>query len=114
MISFLIFSSNISHGLQLELLKDGRQQHSPASMHDSSLFESTEAGEACIKNDADRMTGPIVTAEEVLRELKNVKRQNRITHWLLSAMILITAFWQLSEVSVLLFMKQKLRHPFGH
>lgn len=58
------------------------------------------------------MTGPTVTAEEVLRELKNVKRQNRTTHRLLSAILVMTAFWQLSELSLLSIIKQKLSHPF--
>uniref|UniRef100_A0A1D1YBL5 Protein DDI1 2 n=2 Tax=Anthurium amnicola TaxID=1678845 RepID=A0A1D1YBL5_9ARAE len=45
-------------------------------------------------------------------ELKKVKRQNTITHTLLSIMIVVTAFWQLSKVSILLSLKAKFSHPF--
>ncbi|GAB2220378.1 hypothetical protein Droror1_Dr00008027 [Drosera rotundifolia] len=35
--------------------------------------------------------------EEILKELKKVRRQNTITHCLLSALIVLTVAWQLSE-----------------
>ncbi|KAF5183667.1 Ddi1 [Thalictrum thalictroides] len=50
--------------------------------------------------------------EEILKELRKVKRQNSITHWLLAIMIVLTATWQLSEVSLLLKVKNKLTNPF--
>ncbi|KAK1270444.1 hypothetical protein QJS04_geneDACA012588 [Acorus gramineus] len=46
-----------------------------------------------------------------MRELKAVKRQNLITHCLLSVVIVVTVVWQLSEVSFLLSMKDKVSHP---
>ncbi|XP_043703834.1 uncharacterized protein LOC122653933 [Telopea speciosissima] len=51
--------------------------------------------------------------EEILRELQKVKRQNSITHWLLSIMIFLTAAWQLSEVSLIMIVKKKLSYPFS-
>ncbi|XP_010250679.1 PREDICTED: uncharacterized protein LOC104592862 [Nelumbo nucifera] len=51
-------------------------------------------------------------SEEILEEIKKVRRQNSITHWLLSIMIFLTAAWQLSEVSLILMVKDKLSHPF--
>ncbi|KAG9445913.1 hypothetical protein H6P81_012041 [Aristolochia fimbriata] len=51
------------------------------------------------------------TSEEIVRELREVKRQNRITHWLLSVMIAVTLAWQLSEVSLILSVKHKVSHP---
>lgn len=55
-----------------------------------------------------------IEAEEIIKELKNVKRQNCITHWLLSAMIVLTVAWQISEVSLILKVKDGLSHPFKH
>ncbi|XP_042497207.1 uncharacterized protein LOC122076016 [Macadamia integrifolia] len=48
----------------------------------------------------------------ILRELRKLKRQNSITHWLLSIMIFLTVAWQLSEVSLLMIVKNKLSNPF--
>lgn len=53
-----------------------------------------------------------VTAEEVVEELRKVRRQNTITHVLLSVLIVVTAVWQLSEFSFLLEIKNKVQHPF--
>ncbi|KAH7683207.1 hypothetical protein IHE45_05G168100 [Dioscorea alata] len=52
-----------------------------------------------------------VRIDEVVKEIKGVKRQNKITHCLLSVLIIATAFWQLSEVSILLAVKEKLSNP---
>ncbi|KAK8962682.1 hypothetical protein KSP40_PGU011726 [Platanthera guangdongensis] len=49
--------------------------------------------------------------EEIERELRAVKRQNTITHCLLSLLIIATAAWQISEVSLLLSAKEKLCNP---
>ncbi|KAF8040912.1 hypothetical protein BT93_B2975 [Corymbia citriodora subsp. variegata] len=54
------------------------------------------------------------TSEEIVRELKKVKRQNTVTHWLLSAMIALTVVWQLSEVSLVLKVRDGLSHPFRY
>jgi len=50
--------------------------------------------------------------DEIMKELKKVKRQNFVTHCLLSAMIVLTVAWQLSEVSLILQLKDGLSHPF--
>lgn len=49
--------------------------------------------------------------EEIIKELNEVKRQNFITHCLLSALIVLTAAWQLSEVSLILKVKEGLTNP---
>ncbi|KAG0458377.1 hypothetical protein HPP92_023534 [Vanilla planifolia] len=49
--------------------------------------------------------------EGITKELRSVKKQNRITHCLLAVMIVVTAAWQMSEVSLLLAAKDKLCHP---
>lgn len=51
-------------------------------------------------------------ADVIIKEVKEVKTQNSITHYLLTAMILITLGWQLSEVSLILKIKDGLRNPF--
>ncbi|KAI3846937.1 hypothetical protein MKW92_033722 [Papaver armeniacum] len=50
--------------------------------------------------------------EEVVKELKKVQKQNTITHCLLSVMILLTVAWQVSEVSLILTVKNKFTNPF--
>ncbi|CAJ1851222.1 unnamed protein product [Sphenostylis stenocarpa] len=50
--------------------------------------------------------------DEIMKELKKVKRQNFVTHCLLSVMIVLTVTWQLSEVSLILQLKDGLSHPF--
>ncbi|XP_073157560.1 uncharacterized protein [Henckelia pumila] len=52
-------------------------------------------------------------SEEIIKEMRNVKRQNLITHCLLSTMILLTAAWQISEVSLLLKLRSGLKNPFS-
>lgn len=47
-----------------------------------------------------------------MKELKELKRQNLITHCLLSVMIVLTVVWQISEVSIILKLKDGVSHPF--
>ncbi|XP_020586100.1 uncharacterized protein LOC110028542 isoform X2 [Phalaenopsis equestris] len=49
--------------------------------------------------------------EEIARELKSIKKQNLISHCLLAVMIVVMAAWQISEVSLLLSVKEKLSNP---
>ncbi|KAI3929605.1 hypothetical protein MKX01_025773 [Papaver californicum] len=50
--------------------------------------------------------------EEIVKELKKVQKQNSITHCLLSVLILLTVAWQVSEVSLILTVKNKFTNPF--
>ncbi|XWS63885.1 hypothetical protein CRYUN_Cryun06bG0139600 [Craigia yunnanensis] len=50
--------------------------------------------------------------EEMVKELKAVKKQNTITHCRLSVMIVVTVIWQLSKVSLFLKVKNGLSPPF--
>ncbi|KAM7255740.1 hypothetical protein ACFE04_008638 [Oxalis oulophora] len=50
--------------------------------------------------------------DEIVEELKKMERQNSITHFLLSAVILLNIVWQLSEVSLILKIKHALTNPF--
>ncbi|CAH8381709.1 unnamed protein product [Eruca vesicaria subsp. sativa] len=49
--------------------------------------------------------------EEMAKDIKEVKRQNKVTHILLSALIILTLTWQLSEYSMIYMMKERLTHP---
>uniref|UniRef100_A0A6N2M4Z1 CG-1 domain-containing protein n=1 Tax=Salix viminalis TaxID=40686 RepID=A0A6N2M4Z1_SALVM len=51
-------------------------------------------------------------AEEIVKELRALRRQNFVTHCLLSVMIAVTVAWQVSEVSLILKVKDGLTHPF--
>ncbi|KAJ0038538.1 hypothetical protein Pint_23745 [Pistacia integerrima] len=50
--------------------------------------------------------------DEIANELRKLKRQNLITHCLLSVMIVLTVVWQLSEVKLIWHLKEGLSHPF--
>ena len=50
--------------------------------------------------------------DDIIKELKKVKKQNFVTHCLLSAMIVLTVAWQLSEVSLVMRVKDGINHPF--
>ncbi|GJR02348.1 hypothetical protein Tco_0525332 [Tanacetum coccineum] len=49
---------------------------------------------------------------KTVKELKELKRQNFITQCLLSTMIVLTVTWQISEVSIILKLKDGVTHPF--
>ncbi|XP_027337658.1 uncharacterized protein LOC113851391 isoform X2 [Abrus precatorius] len=70
--------------------------------------------EACVvqKTESENEDGGGSENEEIMKELKKVKRQNFVTHCLLSVMIVLTVVWQVSEVSLILKMKDGLSHPF--
>lgn len=88
---------------QSETLPDLKEMPSPrASEVETKSKEETETSK---KN-----TG--VEAEDVVKELKKLEKQNRTTHWLLSALIVLTLAWQVSEVSILLKLKEGFSHPF--
>ncbi|KAF8686212.1 hypothetical protein HU200_043593 [Digitaria exilis] len=48
----------------------------------------------------------------IAKDLNKIKRQNTITHLLLGAVIVMTAVWQVNEVSFLLWVQRKLSNPF--
>lgn len=50
--------------------------------------------------------------EDIIKELKKVERQNSKTHWLLSIMIVLILGWQLSELSLIMKVKEGFNHPF--
>lgn len=80
----------------------------------TSVIKKTES-----ENDADGggkvdegVRGSETEKDEIMKELKKVKRQNFVTHCLLSVAIVLTVAWQLSEVSLILKVKEGINHPF--
>ncbi|CAO2829757.1 unnamed protein product [Amaranthus hypochondriacus] len=74
----------------------------PAGEVETKIYNETETS----KNDKE------IGAEDVTRRLKKIEKQNKTTHLLLSALIVLTLAWQVSEVSLLLKLKEGLTHPF--
>ncbi|XP_077250379.1 uncharacterized protein LOC143889877 isoform X1 [Tasmannia lanceolata] len=96
---------------QLESLKEDtteQTENSTVTKEPTSLDE-VEVG---VKDESQGHESSGMGAEDIVRELRKVKRQNTITHCLLSVMIVITAVWQFSEVSLLLGVKNTVSNPF--
>ncbi|KAL3835710.1 hypothetical protein ACJIZ3_010446 [Penstemon smallii] len=77
-----------------------------------SQLESLEGDESNKEKQSSQNDEKLNNHEKIMKELKNVKRQNNITHCLLSAMIVLTLVWQLSEVSLILKIKNGFTNPF--
>ncbi|CAI9761709.1 unnamed protein product [Fraxinus pennsylvanica] len=94
---------------QLESLDGIPQQSGESADEENSPKNSgkSEMAEAV----GSRASG--ITNEDITKELKEVKKQNFVTHCLLSALIVLTVAWQLSEVSLILKIKDGLRNPLG-
>ncbi|KAK4423953.1 hypothetical protein Salat_1978200 [Sesamum alatum] len=93
-----------------------RHQHQLLSKLLSELEESLEqekivTQEADVQEDKIDESNGIRGSEEIVKELNKVKKQNLITHCLLTVMIVLTVAWQLSEVSLILKIKDGLSNP---
>ncbi|KAK3154179.1 hypothetical protein QOZ80_2BG0187260 [Eleusine coracana subsp. coracana] len=53
-----------------------------------------------------------VELADIAKDLNKIKRQNTITHVLLGTVIVMTAVWQVNEMSFLLWVQRKLSNPF--
>lgn len=97
---------------QLETLKDddGMAEELESS-GDIQNVDCPEVGEKNGTANGARSSSSDLGKEEIVRELKELKKQNFITHCLLSAMIVLTVAWQLSEVSLILKIKEGLSNP---
>jgi hypothetical protein len=97
----------------LESLKEDVALKEP----EASLTEIEEVSSAEVDNVETKMenAGEVdggSSVEEVVKELKEVKRQNFVTHCLLSALIVLTVAWQVSQVSLIWKLKDGFSHPF--
>ncbi|KAK3223674.1 hypothetical protein Dsin_010699 [Dipteronia sinensis] len=103
---------------QLESLKEEEEEEEEEEEvgEQSNECETTQAEET-EGEDADQINGgggvgAEIGAEEIVKEIKKVKKQNLITHCLLSVMIVLTFAWQFSEVALIFKVKDGLSHPF--
>lgn len=90
---------------QIESLKEGTESEELASALDALKTKAKSSVKQDIVDDE-------CSREDIVKELKKVKKQNLVTHCLLSVMIFVTVVWQLSEVSIILSAKDKISHPF--
>ncbi|CAO2038712.1 unnamed protein product [Urochloa humidicola] len=81
----------------------GISEEQPHSSHHND--QPAGRGESSGKEEAAELA---VTA----RDLGKIKRQNMVTHLLLGAVIILTAVWQVNEVSFLLWVQKKMSNPF--
>ncbi|XAR48189.1 hypothetical protein NMG60_11030925 [Bertholletia excelsa] len=101
--------------VQLEELKRDGKIRQPELPSDAKELNTLEVAEAKSETGTGVVGGGTINdsgREEIIKELRKVKRQNFITHCLLSTMIVLTAAWQLSEVSLVLKIKEGFNHPF--
>ncbi|KAK0573473.1 hypothetical protein LWI29_008513 [Acer saccharum] len=94
---------------QLESLKEEEEEEEEEVAEQSSECEEETKGEY-----GDQINGgrAEIGAEEIVNEIKKVKKQNLITHCLISVMIVLTVAWQFSEVALIFKVKDGLSHPF--
>ncbi|XP_042501159.1 uncharacterized protein LOC122079010 [Macadamia integrifolia] len=98
---------------QLEALKEDATIESPKPASEMDVLSAASEEEAKDENVGRLKVGSTEMGQEaILKELQNVKRQNSITHWLLSTLIFVTVAWQLSEVKLIINVKNKVSHPF--
>ncbi|TVU29971.1 hypothetical protein EJB05_21570 [Eragrostis curvula] len=57
-------------------------------------------------------TSKEVELADIAKDLNKIKRQNTITHVLLGTVIIMTAVWQVNEMSFLLWVQKKMSNPF--
>ncbi|XP_019177142.1 PREDICTED: uncharacterized protein LOC109172444 [Ipomoea nil] len=72
----------------------------------------SDQGQTAGKGSSGSEAGKEEDDDRVIKELKKIQRQNFVTHCLVSAMIVLTLTWQLSEVSLILKLKDGLNNPF--
>ena len=96
---------------QLESLKEDELVIQSESMVELKSVPADEV-ETKIDNETETLKEDIeIRAEDVNKRLKKIEKQNKTTHWLLSALIVLTIAWQASEVSLLLKLKEGFSHP---
>lgn len=103
---------------QLESLRgDGTIKEPETSTEASTEIDEVSPTAVCnvdnkMENAGQLNGGSNETESEIVKELKKVKRQNFVTHCLLSVLIVLTAAWQVSEVKLMLKVREGFSHPF--
>lgn len=110
---FITLQLNQFHFREIQQLESLEEDGKLAKQSDNEMGPSPEIG-----NDKDEGRNEECNhcseagKEEIVKELRKVRKQNLVTHCLLSVMIVLTVTWQLSEVSLLLKLKDGFSHPF--
>ncbi|KAL7148847.1 hypothetical protein ABFS83_05G001100 [Erythranthe nasuta] len=103
-----LFSKLLS---ELESLEEDKNV-SEESKEECTVEEDRICSEIDEKRKEEVDSGDEEEEDEIMKELKNIKRQNSITHCLLTTLIVLTLAWQFSEVSLILKIKNGLSNPF--
>ncbi|KAB5564835.1 hypothetical protein DKX38_004889 [Salix brachista] len=90
------------NGVKLE-----RSELSPGTEEEE--VNSPEIGEAVSKHENSIENS---AAEEIVKELRKLRRQNFVSQCLISAMIVLSVAWQASQVTLFFQFKNGLSHPF--
>ncbi|KAL5760213.1 hypothetical protein ACOSP7_018714 [Xanthoceras sorbifolium] len=104
----LILSTLLS---QLESLKEEEVPKQSSENETTKVEEITCPSVGEVEANGKDGGGAEIGTEGIVNELRKVRRQNLITHCLLSVMIVLTVAWQLSEVKLILKVKDGLNHP---
>ncbi|EES05123.1 hypothetical protein SORBI_3004G155400 [Sorghum bicolor] len=83
----------------------------PSSSHLDHQQPAGRKGEQS-KEEEEEEEEEVVELADIAKDLSKIKRQNMITHLLLGTVIVLTAVWQVNEVSFLLWVQNKLSNPF--
>lgn len=82
------------------------------SLREEESIEKMGQEEEISSCEEEDKNGDVIGKEEIVNELRKVRKQNLITHCLLSVMIVLTLAWQFSEVKILLKVRDGVSHPF--
>ncbi|CAH8253656.1 unnamed protein product [Arabidopsis lyrata] len=96
---------------QLLLSRLISQLESPKSKEKAGVITKEEEESAPSKGKREGQRQLEESIEELAKDIKKVKKQNTITHVLLSAVIILTLTWQLSEYSMIFMLKDRISHP---
>nr|CAD1836624.1 unnamed protein product [Ananas comosus var. bracteatus] len=93
--------------------RDSDSIRSFENSHEQEVPEpESEPESASVRNVRKSRTEEAVL-NEMAKDLRRMKRQNFITHCLLSVIVVGIAVWQFNEVSFLLAVKEKFSNPCG-
>lgn len=83
-----------------------------SELNDSAIANPVNKHEKCSDpTSSENKKEDVTDFKEIAKDLKIIKKQNRITHNLLSALIVVTMIWQFGEVSVILAVREKITNP---
>lgn len=91
--------------------RDGDSVRSFENSHEREVSEPESKPESASVRNVGKSRTEEAVLNEMAKDLRRVKRQNLITHCLLSVIVVGIAVWQFNEVSFLLAVKQKFSNP---